>query len=87
MLVCGVHMGARVGVLSWCRKKLYARRGATVVGSKEDHHGTRQRYTVMTGVESWHVPGADEPPRCAVLFKADTERARCNTPSSWLGAV
>ena len=55
-------------------KPLYARRGASRVGAREDHHGTRQRYTVMTSVHSWHVRGCNEPPPCAVLFKGDTDR-------------
>ena len=54
-------------------KPLYARRGATNVGSREDHHGTRQRYAVMTSVLSWKRDG--QPPPCAVLFKGDTQRA------------
>ena len=56
-------------------KALYARKGASTVGAREDHHGTRQRYTVMTSVISWHVRDADGPPPCAILFKGDSERA------------
>ena len=57
------------------RKNLYARRGSATVGAREDHHGTRQRYTIMTSVHSWEPADAEEPPRCAVLFKGDGERA------------
>ena len=57
----------------------YARTGAARVGAREDHAGTRQRYTVMTTVQSWLCGGAGGlppdgaggvPPKCAVLFKA-----------------
>ena len=49
----------------------YARTGARRVGAREDHAGTRQRYTVMTAVQSWRTVGdGGMPPKCAVLFKA-----------------
>ena len=53
-----------------------ARKGTRKVGAREDHHGTRQRYTVMTTVQSWPCPvdpvtGGVTPPKMAVLFKAD----------------
>ena len=52
------------------------RKGARKVGAREDHHGTRQRYTVMTTVQSWPraidaSTGGVTPPKMAVLFKAD----------------
>ena len=31
----------------------YARKGTRKVGAKEDHAGTRQRYTIMSTVQSW----------------------------------
>ena len=58
----------------------FARKGARKVGAREDHHGTRQRYTVMTTVQSWPSPVGGMPPKTAVLFKADNG-ARRFTPS------
>lgn len=51
----------------------YARTGAARVSAREDHHGTRQRYTIMTTVQSWTTDGG-LPPKCAVLFKANSGR-------------
>ena len=51
-------------------KKLNCRRGASKVGAKEDHHGTRQRYTIMTSVQSWPL-ASGEVPKLALLFKAE----------------
>ena len=67
------------------RKKLNARKGASRVGAKEDHHGTRQRYTIMSTVQSWTVDGGAVP-RIAVLFKADSgERVLSGlSPPPWL---
>ena len=45
------------------------------MGAREDHHGTRQRYTIMTSVHSWHDRDMPEPPGVAVLFKGDGDRA------------
>ena len=59
-------------------KPLYARKGARKIGAKEDHHGTRQRYTVMTTVQSWPSAVDADPPKIAVLFKAETG-SRCLT--------
>ena len=56
----------------------YARKGARQIGAKEDHHGTRQRYTVMTTVQSWPSAVDADPPRIAFLFKADNG-TRCLT--------
>ena len=56
-------------------KSMYARRGVRTVGAREDHHGTRQRYTIMTSVLSSHGSDATKPPPCAVLFKGDSDRA------------
>ena len=58
-------------------KPQLSRKGARKVGAREDHHGTRQRYTVMTTVQSWPRPfdattGGLTPPKMAVLFKADS---------------
>ena len=52
-------------------RPLIARKGARKIGAKEDHHGTRQRYTVMTTVQSWPRPVDADPPKIALLFKAD----------------
>ena len=46
------------------------KKGALQVTVKEDHHGTRQRYTILTFVQSWMTVGGT-PPKCALLFKAD----------------
>lgn len=46
----------------------YATRGSRVVAAKEDHNGTRQRYSLLTFVQSWTDP---TPPKLCVLFKAD----------------
>ena len=59
-------------------KPLYARKGARKIGAKEDHHGTRQRYTVMTTVQTWPSAVDADPPKIAVLFKAETG-SRCLT--------
>ena len=56
-------------------KALYAKRGAKSVGAREDHHGARQRYTVLTSVLSWKDNDAENPPPCALLFKGDSDRA------------
>ena len=56
-------------------KSLYARKGSRVVGAREDHHGTRQRYTIMTSVLSWTHKTDNEPPPCALLFKGESDRA------------
>ena len=53
-----------------------ARRGSRKVGAREDHAGTRQRYSLMTTVQSWPLPVGADPPKMAVLFKADNG-ARC----------
>ena len=45
------------------------------MGAREDHHGTRQRYTIMTSARSWHDRDVPEPPGVAVLFKGDGDRA------------
>ena len=61
------------------RKSQYARRGTRQVGAKEDHHGTRQRYTIMTACESWAACPLENgyvPPKIAVLFKAETGNRR-----------
>ena len=50
---------------------MYARKGATKVAAKDDHHGTRQRYTILTYVPSWQ-PAPGMPPKVAVLFKAES---------------
>ena len=46
----------------------YATKGSRVVAAKEDHNGTRQRYSLLTFVQSWSDP---TPPKLCVLFKAD----------------
>ena len=46
----------------------YALEGTRVVTHKTDHEGTRQRYTIFTGVQSWAPPDG-EFPKMAVLFK------------------
>jgi hypothetical protein len=43
-------------------------KGARQVVVREDHGGTRQRYTILTSVPSWDFVG--RPPPVAVLFKA-----------------
>ena len=47
------------------------RRGSKNVTTKTDHVGIRQRYTICTFVQSW-PSSADDPPRCAVLFKGSS---------------
>ena len=53
-----------------------ARRGSRKVGAREDHAGTRQRYSLMTTVQSWPPPVGAGPPKMAVLFKADSGARR-----------
>ena len=56
----------------------YAMKGAKVVACKEKHSDSRQRYSIMTQVQSHRQAGAvalaPEPPRIAVLFKGKTPR-------------
>ena len=56
-------------------KSLYAKRGSRIVGAREDHHGTRQRYTIMTSVLSWSQQDDADPPPCAILVKGESDRA------------
>ena len=46
----------------------YATTGGRVVAAKEDHNGTRQRYSLFTFAQSWTEP---QPPKLCVLFKAE----------------
>jgi hypothetical protein len=51
----------------------YARKGGGAPSVREDHQGTRERYTIFTAVQSWaNYDESDEsvPPKIAVLFKA-----------------
>lgn len=52
-------------------KGTFTRRGAKTVTTKTDHTGIRQRYTICTCVQSWPST-ADDPPRCAVMFKGSS---------------
>ena len=60
-------------------KKLNCRRGASKVGAKEDHHGTRQRYTIMTSVQSWPL-AAGEVPKIVLLCQGRKRRAGLGRP-------
>ena len=53
-----------------------ARRVSCKVGARQDHAGTRQRYSLMTTVQSWPPPVGAGPPKMAVLFKADSGARR-----------
>ena len=56
----------------------YAMKGAKVVACKEKHSDSRQRYSIMTQVQSHRQAGAvalaPEPPRIVALFKGKTPR-------------
>lgn len=67
-------------------KGTYARRGTKVIATKSDHAGTRQRYTLLTFVQSAPPPDG-QPPPLAILFKgsraAPRLRAQLDAPP-WL---
>ena len=53
-------------------------KGAKIVACKEVHADSRQRYSIITCVQSYRPAGpvgiAPEPPRIAVLLKGKTQR-------------
>ncbi|CAK0909832.1 unnamed protein product [Prorocentrum cordatum] len=53
------------------RRPMYARRGSRRVAAKENHAATRDRYTILTCVQSWQPLDGAVPP-VAVLFKAQS---------------
>ena len=63
---------------SVAKRGTYALKGAKIVACKEKHSDSRQRYSIMTQVQSHRQAGAvalaPEPPRIAVLFKGKTPR-------------
>ncbi len=56
-------------------KGTYCQKGSRKVTTKTDHNATRQRYTVLTFVQSWPST-PDNPPKCAILFKASSDARR-----------
>ena len=65
-------------------KGTYTKRGARNVATKTDHNATRQRYTILTFVQSW-PSSPEEPPKCAVLFKgAPNGRLNLQPTPGWL---
>ena len=64
-------------------------KGAKIVACKEVHADSRQRYSIMTCVQSYRPAGpvgiAPEPPRIAVLFKGKTQRILADVDASpWM---
>ncbi|CAK0804003.1 unnamed protein product, partial [Prorocentrum cordatum] len=53
------------------RRPMHARRGSRRVAAKENHAATRDRYTILTCVQSWQPLDGAAPP-VAVLFKAQS---------------
>ena len=63
---------------SMAERGTYAMKGAKIVACKEVYADSRQRYSIMTQVQSHRLAGAaglaPQPPRIAVLFKGKTPK-------------
>lgn len=51
----------------------FGEKGAPQPSVREIHAHTRQRYSILTSVQSWDNADPDDPPKIAILFKATPE--------------